>query len=245
MLAALTPACGKAVRQTPHRHLARAPNAVAPSKTCYNHGVWLLLAACAPSTKPDDDSAPGRGAHDSTASYTDTGSDSATTTTSPCVDESGLDTGVAVSTFGGWIRAEEGVASGTVGYTLYSFPLSDIGCVLEGHITSTQSVAPCPDCIWSFDMSPVEGSLATGVCCEHFGWHDGQLDGQWDYEWGFSEYYAYPYNGYYIPLKDVVWVGTSNSWSLLSFNWPDRGLYLTYQYDNTVEFEVLYTSWPY
>lgn len=206
--------------------------------------MWLLLVACTPPIKPDGDSAPNNESRDSAASDTDTGLDSGPTTTSPCIDESGLDTGVAMSTFGGWVRAADGVAYGTVGYTLYSFPLSDIGCVLEGQITSTHDVEPCPGCVWSFDMTPVDNSRAYGVCCDLFAWHDGQLDGEWDYEWGFSEYYAYPYNGYYIPLQDVVWVGTSGSWSMLSFSWPDQGLYLTYQYDDTVEFELLYSSWP-
>lgn len=203
-----------------------------------------LLAACSSPVKPDDDSAPRGEPYETASRDTSVDSDSGPEPTSPCIDESGVDTGIGVSTFGGVIHAENGTASGTIGYTFYSFSLSGDGCVLEGQITSTDTVESCPDCSWSFDMTPIESSRATGLCCELLDWQDGQIDGSWDYDWGFSDYFAYPYNGYYIPLHDVVWIGTEGSWSLLSYSWPEQGLYLTYQYGDAVSFRELYASWP-
>lgn len=160
----------------------------------------------------------------------------------PCASGD-LDTGIGFSTFGGRLQVTPEV-SGRLGYTFYSFRLlEDVGCVLEGTITNEGTAATlCPDCLWSFDMSAIQASTATGICCDTIGWSDGLVDGQWDGDWGFSEYYAYPYNGYYLPLTDVVWHGQDGVWTIFAYNYAWR--YLTYGSRYDVYFQSQGAAWP-
>ena len=147
-------------------------------------------------------------------------------------EESGL-----VATFlTGDFSSDGDSAFGHFGVSLYAVRSEVFVCVGEGEISSTgPAVEGCPDCAWSFAMTPVTNITAVGDECDYLGWTDGFLDGRFEYTWGFAEAYYYDHAGTPLLLTDTIFIYDS-AWYAFAFTWADYGIYHTYGDASYVEF---------
>jgi hypothetical protein len=143
------------------------------------------------------------------------------------------DTGLAVAAWVGRFQTSRGeFVSGSFGLSWYGLLMDDWVCSISGDLDyEGEARDGCPDCAWSFDLSEVRDSVASGEYCNSgdISVSDGDFDGGFDYQWGFAESYAYEYG------SDVFYFDTSlmlyldgTGWFMLAGNLPDYGLYQTY-----------------
>jgi hypothetical protein len=82
----------------------------------------------------------------------------------------------------------------------------------------------CPDCLWSFDLGPIEEyAPVAGDYCDWFRLGAaGAFDGAFDYAWGFAPTYTYTYAGTdYIFADALMLAGDDGEWFLFAYNYAD------------------------
>jgi hypothetical protein len=114
--------------------------------------------------------------------------------------------------------------SGHFGLGFFGSATNDWVCTIEGELDEVGTApAGCPDCEWTFDLSPVQSSIADGDACRNLGLRDGDVDGWYDYYWGFARVYYYDYGGTPLPLDDTVMLYLDgDGWIAFSFNYGGR-----------------------
>lgn len=141
-----------------------------------------------------------------------------------------VDTGLAQFFFRGGITTDGagGYVDGNFGIGMYGRTDADWACSILGNLPyEGTAAAGCPDCAWSFNLGPIENSVAEGTHCDQF-FADGDLDGLNDFEWGFAEVYEYTLpDKRVLTLDDVLFINfppssaSAGGWSFFAYNYGD------------------------
>jgi len=119
-------------------------------------------------------------------------------------------------------------SSGAFGYSYLGLEMERTICTISGALEQEGPAPPgCPDCVWSFDLSPVRASIAIGGRgCAALGVMGGALDGEFDYAWGFAPSYAYDYGGREFEARNVVFLYFDDvgQWYPFAFDEPAYGV---------------------
>lgn len=137
-----------------------------------------------------------------------------------------IDTGIAALVWRGEFVTDRGAfTSANFGIGLFGLNEGDWVCEIRGDLAYEGEADPgCPDCLWSFDLGPIEESRALGPYCDAF-FSDGELDGANDFQWGFANSYDYVSGAGVFTLEQVVFVnflpssGDPGGWDLFSYNY--------------------------
>ncbi|MDP2309314.1 MAG: putative metal-binding motif-containing protein [Pseudomonadota bacterium] len=137
------------------------------------------------------------------------------------------DTGVAAFNYMGdfTVCEDEAFLQGHFAYELTGLRDGERLCTAIGEF-AVERAAPsgCPDCDWSFDLSGLQNTQASGAYCEQFGLDDDWLAGAVDYSWGFAETYEYVgyYGSYTFENTLMLYIDRTYGWFPFAFNYAGR-----------------------
>lgn len=183
-----------------------------------------LLTGCFGTTTEDTDKSGGN--NDDSGDTTDTSTtDSGTDTTDS--GGGGADTAMAAQIFVGNLTTDGsgGFVSGNIGFAFFGVPAQAMVCDFRGELALEGAVATpaCPECEWSFNLSPLTGSVGGGPlapdgdCEGKFGLAAGSLDDSFDYDWAFVPSFDFYGDGSVI-VDETLILGDGTAWFAFAFN---------------------------
>ncbi len=185
-----------------------------------------LLTGCFGTTTEETDKSGGN--NDDSGDTTDTSStDSGTDTTDSGGGGGGADTAMAAQIFVGNLTTDGsgGFESGNIGFAFFGVPAQAMVCDFRGELALEGAVATpaCPECEWSFNLSPLTGSVGGGPlapdgdCEGKFGLAAGSLDDSFDYDWAFVPSFDFYGDGSVI-VDETLILGDGTDWFAFAFN---------------------------